>query len=95
MRLTYPQIDAVYKHLRELKCSFGLKCDRRERAVVIIAACISNGFDTRSQIIKGISALGLSKDHVLGLLDEQTGTVPGLHLWSREPEGHYRLLGET
>ena len=82
----------VYRHLREVKESFGPHCDRRVRAVVLIGACIEQGFDTRHKIIKGTRVVGLSKSHVLGLLDENTGDVPGVHLWQLGSDGRYRLL---
>lgn len=82
----------VYDHLLKLKKSFGPDCDRRVRAVVLIGACIEHGFDTRYDILMGTRVAGLSKDHVLAILDEQTGTVPGIHLWECAEGGHYRLL---
>ena len=82
----------VYRHLRELKESFGPNCNRRDRAVVLIGACILKGFNTKHLIIKGTRVAGLSKNHVVGILDEQTGAVAGLHLWRCDSEGKYHLL---
>lgn len=92
MQMTYAESDKVYRHLWDLKRSFDPKANRRERAVAMIGACILNGFNTRLQILKGLRSRGLSVDHFLGLLDDHTGTVPGIHLWRLDDDGQYYLL---
>ena len=82
----------VYDHLLELKESLGPRYNRRDRATIMIGACIETGFNTRYKIIKGLRVAGLSNNLVVGILDEQTGTVPGLHLWRCDDEGRYHLL---
>lgn len=92
MKLTYAESDRVYRHLQDVKESFGPNPPRHDRAVVLIAACISNGFDTRHQIIKGVRVNGLSVNYALGILDDQTGEIPGIHLWRCDDAGQYHLL---
>jgi hypothetical protein len=92
MQHTYAELDRIYRHLRGLKESLGPKANRRDRAVLMIGACILQGFDTRPLIIKGLRATGLSVDNVVGILDEQTGDVPGVHLWGCDESGIYRVL---
>ena len=58
----------------------------------MIGACILNGFNTRLQILKGLRSSGLSVDHFIRLLDDNTGTVAGIHLWRLEDDGQYYLL---
>lgn len=95
MQRTYAETDRIYRHLFKLKASFGPKANRRERAVVMIGACILEGFDTKPEIIKGLRAAGLSVNHVQTILDQQTGIVPGLHLWQRDEEERYHLLSNA
>lgn len=83
---------AVYDQLRALKESFGPSANKRDRATVLIGACILNGFDTRYLILKRLRVTGLSRNHVIDILDDLTGTVPGLHLWRCDDEGRYHPL---
>lgn len=92
MNLTYAETDRVYRHLREVKDSLGPKANMHDRAIVLIAACISNGCDTRHQIIKRLRVTGLSVNYVIGTLDDQTGDIAGLHLWRCDDGGRYHLL---
>ena len=82
----------TYEHLLELKESLGPNVNRRDRVVVMIGACIEQGFNERQLILKGLRVAGLSREHVVGVLDGQTGTVPGLHLWRRDEDGKYHPL---
>lgn len=90
--LTYPEIDKVYSELRRLKESLGPKPSRRDRAELLIGACILHRFATRHQIVKALGSIGLSKAHVVRVLDERTGPIPGEHLWVRDEAGRYQLL---
>ena len=85
----------VYEHLLKLKESLGPKANRRERVVIMIAACIEQGFDERQLILKALRVAGLSREHVIGVLDGQTGNVPGLHIWRRDEDGKYHLLDDA
>ncbi|WP_404366114.1 hypothetical protein AB5I39_10235 [Sphingomonas sp. MMS24-J45] len=93
-RMTYyiSKDGSVYDHLLKLKESLGPKANRRERMVVMIGACIDQGFNERQLILKGLRVAGLSREHVIGVLDGYTGTVPGLHLWWRDEDRKYHLL---
>jgi hypothetical protein len=83
----------VYGHLIELKESIGSDLSRRDRAAVLIGACITHGFDTKHQIYKGLRVAGLSANLVRDVLEELTGDVVGLHQWQSDADGQYHLLG--
>lgn len=91
MRMSYAQADKVYRHLSDLKEEIGTSLSRRDRALVMIQACIANGFDTRNQILKGLRSRGLAPTLFLKLLDEHTGDVPAVHLWRCDEAGCYHL----
>lgn len=93
MHLTYAQADAVYRHLRTLKESLAAELKPRDRAAVMIGACILQGFDTKHQIYKGLRVARISANLVRDVLEELTGDVAGLHQWQRDADGQYHLLG--
>lgn len=82
----------VYDHLLDLKRSLGPDCNRHDRAILLIAACIENKFDTRHKILKGTRVAGLSASNVIARLDDNTGEVVGIHLWRCDADGRYHLL---
>jgi hypothetical protein len=82
---------AVYDHLLKLKASLGPKYDRRDRAILLIIACIEKGFDTRHKILEGTRVAGLSRDNVEARLAENTGEIAGMHLWRLDADGRYFL----
>lgn len=90
---TYPEIDRIYRQLRNLKRNVTSKLSRRDRAEVLIGACISEGFNSRHRIIKTLRAIGLSVNLLVKALDEGTGNDPELHLWKCDEDGRYHLLG--
>lgn len=91
-KLTYPEIDAVYRELYALKSQIGSTLTRRERVEVMIGACILRRFDTQGQIVKVLGSMGFSMDHVIKVLHERTGPVPSFHLWQQDEGERYRLL---
>lgn len=92
MELTCAEADRVCRHLQDVKDSPRPEANRLDRTVVLIGTCFANDFDERGKIIKGLRVLGLDTKYVVGILDEQTGTVPGIHLWRRDEVGRYHPL---
>ena len=88
---TYPEINALYLHLFTLKENIGKTLSRRERAEVMIGACILRRFDTRGQIVKALRASGLSPNLVIDALNDRTGDDPWAYLWRRDDSGRYHL----
>lgn len=93
-KLTYPEMDAVYRALYALKREIGLSLTRRERAEVMIGACILRRFDTQELIVKALRSIGLSPNLVLDTLRDRTGDDPWAHLWRCEDSGRY-CVNET
>lgn len=94
-KLTYAEIDRSYKEISRLKDEIGTSLSRRDRAEVLIGACILNRFDTRHLIIKWLRVAGLSPNLVEKALDERTGPFPGEHLWRCDDTGRYHLLDDA
>lgn len=89
-QLTYAEMDAVYAQLRKVRedCrTMGM--NKHSSAIVLIAECINNGFNTGKRITSALSALGYDKRQVGILLSENTGDDPQVHGWQRDDDGVY------
>ena len=69
------------------------KCgsNKHSQAIVLAAACIEHGFNTRSRILGAAEEVGLNRRHIAKILQEGTGPDPERHHWQRDAEGHYTM----
>lgn len=95
MTMTYAEMNKVYRHVQDVKEELGPNVKRHDRVVILIGVCIESGFDTRDKIIKALGVAGLSKAFVASILADQTGDLPGMHLWRCGADGRYHLLAEA
>ncbi|MDH7973994.1 hypothetical protein QH494_17540 [Sphingomonas sp. AR_OL41] len=58
MQRTYAETTCIYRHLFKPKDSVGPNAKHRERAAVMISACILQDIDTKHEIINGYWLLG-------------------------------------
>ncbi|MBB3909754.1 hypothetical protein [Sphingomonas desiccabilis] len=81
---------AMFGRLRKLLRACGP--NRHDQVLVLISACITEGVDTRGQIIGTLGHLDFKRGHVAMLLAEGTGTNPEVYRWRRDAAGTYTLL---
>ena len=60
---------------------------KREITIMMIGACLLNGFDMRRRIIGALSKPNMKERSVAYFLDEATGDSPDLHCWSCDWQG--------
>ena len=82
----------LYTVLFDLKAACGPTANKHDIAIVLIEACIDNGWDTRSQIVGALREQGLNYRHVNITLNKGTGTHPKGFRWYLDTHGRYRLL---
>lgn len=66
--------------------------NQNDRAIVFIEACISDGVNTKPEIIALGKQLGLNPAHLAIVLNHETGNSSGRHRWRRDDQGIYSLL---
>lgn len=66
--------------------------NQNDRAIVFIEACISDGVNTRAEIIALGKQLGLNPAHLAIVFNHETGNSSGWHRWRRDEHGLYSLL---
>lgn len=66
-------------------------CNRNDRAIALIQACIESGIDRGPDIVRTVSRLGMNKASVGAQLGLNTGCNPALHRWFKTDAGRYRL----
>lgn len=66
--------------------------NKHDKALILIAACIGDGVNTKGSIIAAGKRAGLDSGHVAITLDRATGSIPTAHRWRRGADGVYALL---
>ena len=69
--------------------------NRHEQATVLISACIAEGVDTKSLIIRTLYLLGFKPAHVANVLKHGTGFCPLGNHWWVDGRGRYLVHGEA
>ena len=82
----------VFNRLYDLKAACG--SNKNDCVDVLIEACIAEGLDTRSQIVRALRELGFGNEHVNIRLKKGTGVYPEGFRWSLGANGRYKLLDE-
>ncbi len=67
--------------------------NQNDRAIAFIEACISDGVNTRAEIIALGKQLELNPAHLAIVLNHETGDLSSRHRWRRDEHGLYSLLG--
>jgi hypothetical protein len=68
--------------------------NKHDAVMLVIIACIGDGWNTRSAILRTLAAVGYKKGHAAILLDQGTGPNPRRHHWLLDEEGRYHLHEE-
>ena len=68
------------------------QCNKHDRVIVLIEACLDEGIDTRKGIVDALVKLGFNYRHVAILLNEGTGESPERHNWRRDENGRYSRI---
>ena len=66
-------------------------CNKHDQVDMLITACIGDGIDEGSAILRTIAALGYDQKHVGILLNDHTGSNSSRHCWFKDKKGRYRL----
>ena len=82
----------ILKRLHALKAACG--SNKNDCVDVLIEACVAEGLDTRSQIVRALRELGFGNDHVNIRLNKGTGVHPEGFRWSLGANGRYTLLDQ-
>jgi hypothetical protein len=85
---------STFRRLRALKASLPGRVNKHDKAIVLIAACIEEGINTRGRIGIVLEHIGMDRSHVMIILNEGTGNDPNRHRWNRDENGTYALLAE-
>lgn len=84
---------AIFRRLRALHAELVFKkVNDNEAAAVMIAACITEGIDTRLRIRRALEKIGLNGPHVVIILNRQTGADPARYSWRRDEAECYHLF---
>lgn len=59
--------------------------------MMLITACIEQGFDIGPRITGIARTLGFNPHHTDIILNRGTGNSPGSHRWYKDQQGRYRL----
>lgn len=76
---------AIFRRLRELMQA--CKANKNDRMIVLIAACIDEGFDKWPRIEGAVKCLGFDEKHARIVLNKSIGVQ-----WTRDESGIYRNL---
>lgn len=76
---------AIFRRLRELMEA--CKANKNDRMIVLIAACIDEGFDKWPRIEGAVKCLGFDDHHARIVLNKSIGIQ-----WTRDESGIYRNL---
>ncbi len=93
--LTSAESNAIFRRLRELKGQVRRGSNQHESCIVMIAACICEGFDTRRRIVGAMTRLGFKQAHVILMLKEGQGRNPAQHRWRLGDDERYALHDEA
>ncbi len=85
-------INAVFRRLRALDADCGPDANQRDRVIVLIAACIEEGFTEGTRIIGAIARLDFNKQFVGMQLVKNAGNDPTRHRWRKLDDGTYALF---
>lgn len=80
-----PETVAIFRRLRELMQS--CKANKNDRMIVLITACIDEGFNQSSRIRGAVKCLGFDDQHARIILNKSIGSQ-----WTRDESGIYRNL---
>lgn len=80
-----PETVAIFRRLRELMQA--CKANKNDRMIVLIAACIDEGFDRYPRIMGAVKCLGFDDHHARIILNKSIG----VH-WTRDESRIYRNL---
>ncbi|KXU29479.1 hypothetical protein A0J57_23175 [Sphingobium sp. 22B] len=82
----------LFKRLRGLMRSCQSEVGKHDQAIIVIAACIEEGLDTRPRIVGAMKKLGFNSAHVAITLNKATGSDLERHRWRLDGAGRYSLL---
>lgn len=91
MHVTQPSPADMFDDLQKLIAVSG-NSNRHELVNILIQACLSEGIDTRSEIIASITPHGFKSSHIAIVLKEDAGTDRARHWWHRDALGRYHIL---
>jgi hypothetical protein len=86
------EVNAIFTRLRALKaeCLRHTK-NKHDLAIILISACIEEGFTRGNRITGTLKHLGLNRQHAGKTLADGTGDDPDRHYWRKDSAGHYWL----
>ena len=79
----------IFRRLRALKGSLGFKPNKEDMAIVLIVACIEEGMNTGTRIVRALTRIGLNGDHVAIVLKSRTDW------WSKDERGIYTVNADA
>lgn len=82
----------ILARLYDLKAACG--SNQNDCVDVLIEACIAEGLNTRSQIVRALRELGFGNQHINIRLNKGTGVYPEGFRWSLDASGRYKLLDD-
>lgn len=83
-------INAVFSSLRGLdQVLLDGKVNTNDRAIMLISACIAEGFDTANRIVGVLGRLGFNRRHVGLMLKHGLQRTPEWPNWGRHYDGTY------
>lgn len=89
--LSDEEVRTIFRRLRALLAKSG-DLNQHELAILLIGACIMEGFNTGKRIIGALEKLGFNKQHVGMMLRNGSGEDPERYYWRRTPLGTYEML---
>ncbi|WP_370310116.1 hypothetical protein [Sphingobium abikonense] len=77
----------LFDDLRALDKACGHDTSKNDRAIVLLAACIERGVNTRARLVAVLKHLGFTHSHLAIMLKERLG-----HDWQIDPDCRYSVL---
>ncbi|TPG13201.1 hypothetical protein [Sphingomonas oligophenolica] len=80
-------VDAKFQRLRQLKEGFPTEINKHDRVLILISACVDEGFVTGPRITGAIAQLGFNRQHAGIMLQEGCG-----QRWIKDEKGNFLNL---
>lgn len=90
-----PGFDAALDALRQLDAQLALDCNKHDRVITLITACLVAGIASPGMIVANLVKLGFNRGHIWRLMKDGTGLNPARHRWWCDADGNLRLHGEN
>ncbi len=86
-------VGETFGRLRALLGEIAASCSKNDQVIVLIAACIEEGFNRGPRITGALEMLGFNKRHVGMTLIDRAQPGDG-QWWSKGEDGVYRLISQ-